>query len=288
MPASVESHASSIHIPLPPTTHALDAAQRTRVIRSARKLGAVLGTTPFYMEPNGDIVPVDTLPASAVHSRSHSHPLPRPSSPIGSLRRWASVLDIHSTRITTQLPRSASIDSSPSSSTVSLPTTPDEALPLLFSPSPRKVPRGAAGAPRPPILRLNSFPPSPSDLLRDRSPPTPTSPILGDARRRKMERVMRTLGEPVPQELVFARTPSPTPCPIVTVSTNGAREELPVLASKAQKLRHRNMFVHGATCLPPPVYASSVRAPQGERWVGEWNRHDIGEVQRELRQMRCR
>ncbi|ETW75563.1 hypothetical protein HETIRDRAFT_442611 [Heterobasidion irregulare TC 32-1] len=36
------------------------------------------------------------------------------------------------------------------------------------------------------------------------------------------------------------------------------------------------------------VSASGARAPHGETWVGQWNRADIGQVQKELRRMRLR
>ncbi|KAG2342611.1 hypothetical protein BDR05DRAFT_1000623 [Suillus weaverae] len=43
----------------PPTTNILDSQQRMRLIRSARKLGAVMGTTPYLLEAD---VPITLLP----------------------------------------------------------------------------------------------------------------------------------------------------------------------------------------------------------------------------------
>jgi hypothetical protein len=40
--------------------------------------------------------------------------------------------------------------------------------------------------------------------------------------------------------------------------------------------------------LPAPVFSSSTRAPEDQRWVGVWNRRSIGQVQRELRALRHR
>ncbi|KAJ7075060.1 hypothetical protein B0H15DRAFT_806442 [Mycena belliarum] len=36
---------------VPPTTHSLPEPQRMRLMRSTRKLGAILGATPFLVEP---------------------------------------------------------------------------------------------------------------------------------------------------------------------------------------------------------------------------------------------
>jgi hypothetical protein len=160
---------------------------------------------------------------------------------------------------------------------------------------------GSSGKPRPLIL-LNSSYPSSSDhrvatVLSPRSastdvPPTPTTPIelsRMEVRRRKMARVVRTLGENVPPELVFhpsnsdkgalpeSRSP---PRKLTNSKTKGARRRSASVGSGTQWQRLLD--------LPAPVFSSSSRAPEDQRWVGVWNRRNIAQVQRELRTLRGR
>src|SRR5260221_8075483 len=60
---STSTTTTSAHPP-PPTFNKLDAAQRARAMRSSRKVGAVLGTTPFLLESCGSTVPVTLHHAS--------------------------------------------------------------------------------------------------------------------------------------------------------------------------------------------------------------------------------
>ena len=64
--------ASTTTIIPPPTTNKLDAVQRARVMRYSRKLGAVLGTTPFLLESCGSTVPATLYPPSR-HNSTRSH-----------------------------------------------------------------------------------------------------------------------------------------------------------------------------------------------------------------------
>ncbi|TFK33124.1 hypothetical protein BDQ12DRAFT_691533 [Crucibulum laeve] len=57
----MSTHAKTLYPTPPPTTNTLDKEQRTRLLRSTRKLGAVLGTTPFLLEP---LPPVPPIPSS--------------------------------------------------------------------------------------------------------------------------------------------------------------------------------------------------------------------------------
>ncbi|KAJ7290525.1 hypothetical protein C8J57DRAFT_1459041 [Mycena rebaudengoi] len=150
---------------LPRTTHALPHAQRLRLLRSTRKVGAILGETPLLE----GFVSSPTAPTFA-------------SSSTGTL--------IHRpVYIYTPAPRSSSLAAASSSSSSS---SSFSSRAPIFPPGlePRPAP-----APRPPSEDFSfSF-------------PATTAPDPADERRRfrtrKMAKVVRTLGENVPAELVF-------------------------------------------------------------------------------------
>jgi len=126
--------------------------------------------------------------------------------------------------------------------------------------------------------------------------PTPTTPkqqSSAEARRRKMARVMRTLGEKVPPELVFQALDKdglendPVPSTMLLDTRQVSRTR-----STTKNNRRRSASVGSSTQwqrlleLPAPVFSSGAMAPDDQRWVGEWNRRNIGQVQRELRALR--
>ncbi|KAH7884071.1 hypothetical protein F5I97DRAFT_1898067 [Phlebopus sp. FC_14] len=189
--------------------------------------------------------------------------------------------------------------SSPSASLISLPksTAPSmqtgESVPVT-PPGLSSHIRGRSSAekPRPLYLRLNTVPVSPTDNRFPSSlPPTPTSrasishfppspsspsffttPDIAEVRRKRMAKLARTLGENVPTELVFASEASP------------ARP-----AADETRRKRRSMSVSHAYSKDAPFVhrkASSSRPKQD--WVGEWNRGDIREVQKELRNLKAR
>jgi hypothetical protein len=102
-----------------------------------------------------------------------------------------------------------------------------------------------------------------------------------------MARVMRTLGEKVPPELVF-RTEDSSSAPTALSRTRSTP------TSHSPHHRRRSASVDSTSQwqrlieLPAPVFASSSKAPEDQSWVGEWNRRNIGQVQRELRGLRRR
>jgi hypothetical protein len=116
-------------------------------------------------------------------------------------------------------------------------------------------------------------------------------PSRTEVRRRKMARVVRTLGENVPPELVFHHQ---------SESDRSEKTALPESRSSPRKLtnsksgRRRSASVGSGTQwqrlldLPAPVFSSSSKAPEDQRWVGAWNRRNIAQVQRELRTLRGR
>ncbi|KAJ7776348.1 hypothetical protein B0H16DRAFT_1506429 [Mycena metata] len=181
---------------MPPTTHALPHAQRAHLIRSTRKLGDLLGETPLLVESSAG--------AQTLFSRSHS--------------RSASTMS-------TESKRSARIFmSSPRTSSLGLGAVPafgDATVHAESSPAPTTISRPmlflrlpAAGSPPSPAAaeRMTPLPSplSPTFGLALNSPATPP-PTLDTSRRRKMAKLMRTLGENVPPELVFPTAPTSTP-----------------------------------------------------------------------------
>ncbi|KAJ7502648.1 hypothetical protein B0H11DRAFT_2274768 [Mycena galericulata] len=152
---------------MPPTSHELPQTHRAHLIRSTRKLGALLGETPLL---------VDAAPG-----RSHT-----PSSSVSST---SSTDSRRSGRVFEPAPRSSSLAS--------------------VDPNERPASRArAAPGPRP-LLYLQLAGPSrptsvaaPSPLTSGFTPITPTFPPID--RRKKMAKLVRTLGTNVPPELVFS------------------------------------------------------------------------------------
>lgn len=286
------SSTSSVTAPPPPTTHKLDSVQRTRVMRSSRKLGAVLGATPFLIESSGCSISATLHPASSLHENDHGR-VPSPTQ-IKRHRRQGSIfeeLPIHSA------PHSCDPRSSKESLLTLVGSSTDEVpMPLVLAANSRR----SGDAPGPLVLCLNSIPMSPPDSnstplsplsANTEVPPTPTTPIelsRAEARRRKMARVVRTLGENVPVELVFQSSDTEhTPKPKKLVSSRSMSR------SQSTKSHRRRSASLGSNSqwqrlldLPAPVFSSGARAPEDQRWVGEWNRRNIAQVQRELRALR--
>ncbi|KAI0001108.1 hypothetical protein BJV77DRAFT_972520 [Russula vinacea] len=234
----------------PPTTNKLDAVQRARVMRYSRKLGALLGTTPCLLESCGSTVPATLCPASR---RRH--------------QRQRSVLDNESRTSSESLP---------------LPRLSHVGRPLVLSRRP-VTPR--------PLIYLDAVPLSSSNprvqatthLTRSSSldiPPTPTTPMQPssvEARRRKMARVMRTLGEKVPPELVFQASDK------VFLENYPVSDTMLLDTRPGSRTRSAHAWQRDVLA---PVFSSGSKAPDDQRWVGEWNRRNMAQVQNELRALR--
>jgi len=271
-------------VSFPFTSNNLDAGQRARLMRSAKKLGEVLGTTPHLLEISPDIS-VASPPVNR-HRPSPSLRSPDSIKAIKSSRRCGSIFghpDSSSTSISFPSPASSVTSltipqsSHSSSSSVDLHVT-------------QKATRkpSVSHRPRPLVLHLNPVPLSPSDPRVAVLPPTPNSaadvfkPVTpntdaslaekqaAEARRRKMAKVTRTLGENVPHELVF-----PTQKPTLK-----------------QKIRNRNRRSLSVSDASQPVKWTTGPIPSSEgalgSWVGEWNRRDIKDVQKQLRHLKAR
>ena len=273
---------ASSYLPPPPTSNHLDLNQKSRLIKSTRKLGQVLGTTPYLLETPSEH-PISFLP---IGSRTSS-PTPSTSSTssaesiksIKRSRRQGSIFQyspiVHSASSSTS---SLSLPGNMSSSSVDLPST--YSMP---------VSRRSRDANRPPplVLHLSPVVVSPDDhrivkpqlspfstplspIVDDfpMSPITPTSDALhqkeADAKRKKMNKINRTFGENVPTELVF---PTPT-----------SRRPSFISRPPTVTRNRRSMAVSDTQ-----MWCTGTQA-----WVGEWNRGNIQEVQAQLRQLKAR
>ncbi|KAJ7467685.1 hypothetical protein FB451DRAFT_1483107 [Mycena latifolia] len=169
---------------MPPTTHALPHAERLRLMRSTRKLGALLGETPLLAD-------IRLTAFSPTHARSSST-MSTDSKRLGRLYK-----DTHTVPRSSSLSIAAAPPVSVPQATASHGQAVPVARPVLFL----RLPARAGPASRAEHTPL----PSPLSPLFGRalnSPVTPTA--AGDAsRRRKMAKLVRTLGENVPPELVF-------------------------------------------------------------------------------------
>jgi len=278
----------------PLTTNTLDAEQRSRLLRSTRKLGAMLGATPLVLEVS-----------------------PSPASPrTKSFRREGRVFP--STR--------SSIESYVivSSTTPMAPYQPillDLSTPSKQQPKPTPKQKGARPLAQPLILRLRSVPAkkarhSPITASFDFN--ASSSPTQND-RRRKMAKLTRTLGENIPPELVFApkrsletRRPTTQKGLSAPIHADESIVLSPVPESKKRAGGRPRSLTLGSTPTPTPQYAmrgtTSLDSPRqqatfgqteaewGRRengvrrkereWSGEWNVQDMGDVVKALRELR--
>ncbi|KIJ21362.1 hypothetical protein PAXINDRAFT_164886 [Paxillus involutus ATCC 200175] len=271
---------------LPPTTNTLDSHQRARLMRSTRKLGAVLGTTPYLLDND---IPVTLLPIGKTKKSTSL-----------ALKRQGSIFTHHSSQSLSVASFSSTSTSSlnSSSASASLVSLPQSTVPSVQSTESLSItPPGlssvrnhhSAEKPRPLYLRLNtvsisptdnrfapSLPPTPSRASVSCFPPSPSTPgfsskpEIAEIRRRRMAKLARYLGENIPAELVLASEPAPT--------TSA------VSPDQAVTRRTRSMSIGYNDTDAPFAHASKPSVSQvRQNWVGEWNRSDIREVQKELR-----
>lgn len=255
---------------LPATSTELDRYQRARLIRSTRKLEAILGATPHL---------VDTKPILVALPQAQSPVLPSTK----ASRRHASIFTIFPLNPPSHdAPSDASIYSLDSTnSSMSSFLLPDPYPDAITLPTPKSFSakaRRPAVPPKPLVLRVNTVPVPPGDhriplspFTVSQEPPTPTlvdvphPPSGVELRRKRMAKLTRTFGENVPVEYVFPPAPSMTSC----------HQQSDQQVSRQQ--------------MPPRTKSSTKTWTTGSRsgaWVGEWNRKDIKDVQRELRTLK--
>lgn len=224
---------------LPPTSNILDARQRTRLIRTTRKLGAVLGTTPQLLEQDTSCPSPPLLPIAGRRS-----PVRKTSA--YAKRRQGSVFELPPP--TAAAFYDSSSDASSSASSLFLPRTSLDSVTSVESsaslPAPKSFTRHVreksrskgkqAPLPTPLVLRLNAVALPPSDprvqcpITPDTSstltfaqsasrpggmlpvtPTTPVTPTATETRRKRLAKLKRTLGENVPAELILPFRSSP-------------------------------------------------------------------------------
>ncbi|TRM60963.1 hypothetical protein BD626DRAFT_571347 [Schizophyllum amplum] len=196
----------------PPTSNVLTASQRAQLLRTTKKLGRILGVAPRLLD-------AETLPPAAQQQHAQACHVPvfsisRPASPI-SLKRNLPVSHRRSTSCSSAHRCSSPLgDSSPAAPVLRL------ALPPAGSPS------ACAGAPSSP--RGNAFTLVPAGRAgkenaarggmsasgvtasafrgmsaRGGIASTSRGTSVSALRRRKLDRLRHTLGEGVPQDLIF-------------------------------------------------------------------------------------
>lgn len=270
------------YLPPPPTSNCLDLNQKSRLIKSTRKLGQVLGTTPYLLE-----IP-SQLPISfpLIESRTSS---PTPST--SSTSSAESIKSVKRSRRQGSIFMHSPIVHSASSSTSSLSLPGDMPPSTVDLPSTHLAPvsRRSKDTHRPPplVLHLNPVIVSPDDhrIGEGQLSPPPTLPVFddfpmspmtptsnasyhrkkaADAKRKKVDKINRTFGESVPTELIFPTSRKPT-------ASFASRQ--PTVTRKRRSTT---------------INTTQVWCTGSQAWVGEWNRGNIQEVQAQLRQLKAR
>lgn len=274
---------STLTYPIPPpTTNTLDSHQRARLIRSTRKLESLLGTTPFLLEDDTPLPPI------ADSKKCTPRALKRQGSIFNSRRPDLSYVASH------KPPSSAASSVSSLLSFGSDSASGKRSLELPLSGAPCKLTRQLSDKPRPLYLRLNVVPISPTDTRFNPVPSSPTTcssagssdlatspcspavsiPDAVETRRRRVAKLSRHLGENIPPELI----PTPAAYPVRR-------------SSQTQSPKKRSASV---SCAIPkdvpfaPVEVLPSKFGWSQDWVGQWNRSDIQEVQKELRNLKAR
>ncbi|CAL1710540.1 unnamed protein product [Somion occarium] len=291
--------------PPPPTTNLIEGKHRLRLMRSTRKLGAVLGTVAHVSESDPKSLPV-LLPIGVQHNARPSTSSSTSSvDSVKSSRRQGSIFSVP-----TLMPESVYTSPSPMSSTSSLSLDNDtkSETHCTSRDSKHKLKRPAA-LPRPLVLRLNAVPqrlqvpstpqtlPSTPSISATLIPPspygpdtptTPISPTPSETRRKRMAKLTRTLGETIPPQLVtFARKKVSTP----TLKINFSPDVTPaVVANKAGRRRSMSVDFDAGRSenMSPYPRSSRVWVTENKSWRGEWNRKDIKDVQKQLRSLKAR
>lgn len=329
---------STILYPTTTTTtssNTLDSRQRIRLVRSARKLGAILGTTPQVAGVR-EKIPVSLLPIGASRPNTPPqevwHPYKAPSTASSS----SASSSMASLQIEPCCTRSAA-------------TLPEDSS-KFFTPRPKIKARKTKQVPAPLVLRYNAVPVPPSDpraramtmvtALPDTPstadtlssfaglaggtttvPLTPVTPTQSETRRKRMAKLTRTLGENIPPELVLGfglRSKSKSAPSVLTQAQAQPQAQVDDDAATMAR-RRRSMSVDlGAIAMQNQAAttttttaavnqkADDARSAKGAKgspvspsskmwatgspgsWMGEWNRRDIRDVQKQLRALKAR
>lgn len=259
---------------LPPTANTLDSVDRAHLIRSIRKLKAVLGETPCLVDASEPML----IPKAS--QRRTPKALKRQGS-LFSHKMHGYTQSLHTTSLSASLvslpdiiaprPQSAEVGSSEKSTLLGIRS------------------RSLADKRRPLYLCLNTVTAS-QTVVHHTPPTTPTScaamsdvpvtpctptmpaPDPIEFRRKRIAKLARHLGESIPPELVLL---SVMPEPL---SSQPCKAE-------GQDLLGSNIIWKDSPFVPVQATAAPIRS---QDWVGPWNRSNIFEVQKRLRNLKVR
>ena len=299
--------ATTVLFPTPPlTSNAIDTRQRNRLVRSTRKLGAILGTTPQVVETEPSSRPPIPISLRPQGSRT-SEKSQRPSiADAENQSRFRTASDPKSKALYS----SNSMNTSVVSLSVSSEETTRKRRPTIKSTGKRSI-----EIPPPLVLHLtapapkhHSLPQTPSTastltpgshLPGDSPALTPLTPVFPsptESRRKRMAKLTRTLGEKIPPQLVFASrkpsTPSLHPDAASRVDSSASVKlhatTAPNVAGRRRSMSVDFVNIMNADAPPPPGRSSRVWITGNSTWWGEWNRRDIRDVQKQLRNLKAR
>ncbi|KAJ7498750.1 hypothetical protein FB451DRAFT_1161432 [Mycena latifolia] len=287
--------------PPPPTKNALKADERTRLVRSSRKIQALLGETPHFVENPPPTL--DVLNASSRHSMYPRHAVLHKR--VMSEERGAARMRL--SHQAAQHSHSPSMVQQPAVMAVQKSKHCSSALPPVSRPLLLlHVLSREANPPHTLDTALN-LGPSFLDLVAAWSPPSsPTAnESPGYVRRKKMDRVVRRLGETVPPDLVFPSdrgrslesmqsVSAPIPNFQTRVMTNSVDGRLvPPSSTTPRKCtydRRRSCVGFPALQYPEtptlPLRFERAASPKPQAgWNGEWN-ENMDEVIKRLRNLK--
>ncbi|KIM75293.1 hypothetical protein PILCRDRAFT_827394 [Piloderma croceum F 1598] len=272
----------------PPTANTLKPHQRSRLMKSTQKLGKILGTTPYLLESSD--LPITLLP-------------------VGGPRKSAKAPRSVFTHSASSSVSSFGSESPLTSSSISLTSLPSsngsyDVLPLARPGFSDTKHSRSKEAPTPLVIRLHTVPVSPSNerfasslpstpstavpitTTKYSFPPTPCTPTFdqSEIRRKRMAKLTRHLGETIPPHLISA---TPVDSPEADMVSARKRRSMSVdginavedidIVSELGFSQHKPAV---SFCPKPQVQARLTS------WVGEWNRDDMQEVQKQLRALR--
>lgn len=272
----------------PPTANTLKPYQRSRLMKSTRKLGKILGTTPYLLESSD--LPITLLP-------------------VGRPRKSAKTPRSVFTHSASSSVSSFGSESPLISSSISLTSLPSsngsyDVLPLArpgFSDS--KYSRSKE-APTPLVIRLNtavpislsnkryasSLPPTPCTAVPPTTtkysfPPTPCTPTFdqSEIKRKRMAKLARHLGETIPPHLISAAPVESPKADMVPAKKRSMSVGCINALEAIDNVSELGFSQHKPAVSFCPQPETQARLTS---WVGEWNRDDIQEVQKQLRALR--
>ncbi|KAF7791155.1 hypothetical protein EIP86_002166 [Pleurotus ostreatoroseus] len=266
---------------LPPTHNFLDNRQRNRLVRSTRKLEAVLGTSLRLAEP-------EKTDTSLVTMHSTIEPRPAASSRRVSLIPAASVASVEQPlrkRCSMKLrcmAKRRTTSGVPGPLVLRLDTLPRMAEPCQ-PPSPSTPTTSSTAS-----LASPSTPSTPNTPSTAQTPTTPSLPSAAELRRKRIAKLSRTLGEIIPPHLIEPCAEAPKtagfPIPRLPLSPIAA---LPRPRGRAKRSMSMDYGRRGAPSMARPSTDDEPWRTVQKTWVGEWNRTDIREVQDQLRTLRA-